>query len=1375
MKLSRERLQHYRSQYFGQNRENVQTDAIFPSLPTGPRFIRDKKDVCSKWTDLKQRCEDALKKPKKEDIVVTINSIRSQIEDDYMSFGVALHLLPIYPFGFLNTVLSSEKSSPRPSLSPNMVASLIVEDLRKHFSMLSSQWVNIYPESSYVVVLEHEASRRGTRTLPDPMSFRSSYNDDEWCRSLVLQNDGDRPFQTDRVMGQYLCDKASFCQAMKSMLDNLRRFYPHCISDPNKPLEFNGMMRLKMAAKCFGYDYRIEKIRSKGILSFGENNTIFEPGRHQGFIRIPHRFSDDVDSFLRQKHGIASVTTVVQHLLSRFPANEGVTSKSILWLIRELTHFENDDDDDVRNMQVTAEHHWIFFCNAKERRRDDGCGDHALPSSELVFKACNLKRRLCRSFSHCERRNGALQMDSTRYSKSFLKDTVIGFPYQCDLRDRDDVLRVCNHRFLTEREKLLHIQKHHGISKEEEKIMNTIQSNDRVLNNLKMTSQAQWLEERGLLGKMEEKDLIGVENLGDLFSEFVELHSVLMEALSQIRQSFQCYQRTMTRVKEEQLNVVAKSTEVATRAKIHGEVKAIERAEELFEKFVRIQESMLLPKEELLKYVSVWMNVINRQCSVLQKFNRATDKIQSAKMRGSRLANMLIHDWKTEVGQAGVNVGTLNPETLAQNLNSPCQVRDERDYSVLYLAIASQLARHEQSVSQNVIRSYLNQMNGGDANDRSDDDKETKQRVSVEQEVEDMEQGEGDDDESRRKRRFSDASDFDDSDKEESVALHKMMKKEEAMEEGELMNGSRFQEMCKAFRQKRDVIHIDSRHLDLDSMTRFVGGRKMLPGSEIVRVGKGSCYDDGLTKYDIVDPTTIRVDLNDYRDLMFYLLCVMRDRPHMDHLALYVDRVKCDIISLLNVMFALSMQGQEMVQVALTTAIESKAVLSMGFRQTVEQLWMFFLAAVSFLNNNTSGELNRWFTVRFCRHGDASMIPVKMLPDTSVSYHLPFEQEGGAKQMRYQMEQKKEFLFAFMCICTRDMLSTGGSCLVKVDHTRFFGTQAGLIEAIRDRYKQDIVLFQDKKQAFPAQNKKSKQSVATKDSSGSAPIMTTIKTLLENKDVKKPKKREKEKCESSGGGVPSQNEIEMYDDEINTFRMQLCCICREPFSNRPLEGLNCVYKEAERRFRKSRGLDDTIVLDENPNLLNDFWKVVSQKMEKGDHWKHDRDVDANGMHLFHRECLRRYIHLTALDVLKPTIECPICKTEVYSHAEKKVIRGNINEIACRLALAADSANISLHTTDMLINLKRSSTTFGDDPYVRYFPASFLENKGMVREDAALIDDMEVETSRHASKMEIQHGESKRVQVVQDYIDITLKKTPSQFSLKNAADLIHVVK
>jgi hypothetical protein len=188
--------------------------------------------------------------------------------------------------------------------------------------------------------------------------------------------------------------------------------------------------------------------------------------------------------------------------------------------------------------------------------------------------------------------------------------------------------------------------------------------------------------------------------------------------------------------------------------------------------------------------------------------------------------------------------------------------------------------------------------------------------------------------------------------------------------------------------------------------------------------------------------------------------------------------------------------------------------------------------------------------------------------------------------------------------------------------------------------------------------------------------------------------------------LSSKEDLQVYDDEINSFRKKQCLICLEPFSNRPLEGFNCLYRKMEREFKEKRGIPVHTTIREETQMYKDYLKFVSMQISNTCDARRD-DVECNGMHLFHKSCIRRLIQLEALNLKSDVVQCPYCRETIYNKNDKMTVLSNMNEIACRLLLNMEDEYLAEKEDDEVVDLKRTRT----DPVPDDISSAPLEMSG----------------------------------------------------------------
>ena len=148
-------------------------------------------------------------------------------------------------------------------------------------------------------------------------------------------------------------------------------------------------------------------------------------------------------------------------------------------------------------------------------------------------------------------------------------------------------------------------------------------------------------------------------------------------------------------------------------------------------------------------------------------------------------------------------------------------------------------------------------------------------------------------------------------------------------------------------------------------------------------------------------------------------------------------------------------------------------------------------------------------------------------------------------------------------------------------------------------------------------------------------------------------------------------------EEVNSFRSTACCICQEPYSNRPLECFDCAAKELQSTLPKNMPEEELL-------------RVLSSRIEAT---PKSSSIEQIGGHIFHKGCIRRWIQMQAVNPLAQAILCPQCRAEIYNRDQKLKILYNIHAAATKIGKGMSEAHASLISDDV-INLK-SEAVMGD--------------------------------------------------------------------------------
>ena len=1372
--MPQDNISEARANYFEKLETNKVTQAIYPHFPQGPHFINGKEPLPKNMNTLHQKCvKTYCPNVTNPQITATLSEVIENLKDTRDSVGLAIHLLHLFPFGMLDGIRVDSKH--RCTSKEQIVDAILRGVLEEKGSDSSLLWVNIPNDNALKNILKEEARFHTIAALPDPLKGGNG----SWANYMVMDKFDRKYNNVERVLGYYIISKRRMetkCDAMKR---HFVKFQPHYILEKHCPVEISTIKRLRKACDLFKYGYRIEKLNSS-------------KKHHLGFIRVPDGIHELVDGAISEKCGCVSLNVVIKKLMKCIETdgiNQMELFRSTVTLIRHISHGNE-------TIQCDPDRRWVFALNYDEHGTEDDesgssssedadmCGTKkdggnraasTVRGNKLELNKENLGNTIFRSLSSLEEK---LQTDFSDYENSnhVLKHVIIGFPYGCHLRSKEDPTRMCRMRFSDIPSKFCHIRGHHRMSQE---IQNTL----GILGNkspCQLQSEEEWLHEQGLLHVYDTEQLMRKEKLGDLYHQLYRLHLSLKQAVTSL---FELRQGTDSYYKD----VIAGRKLRLRQEKDRDKIKLLKReVRQLIQEqraFVQEEEAVaawVLPDDVFEDHILAIERAVTRQTEVNQLFNRHGHELQRlALSKADLIGAKLVDGWKDAIDKSGGNnLACIPPEQCMQYMGDDKKIGSNM-FETMVLGLAGQHVRHKSEAVNVHLQPYIDGM--GDSGEESkhdlkvaastsqtggctssldsperrpDDDTQPQvntchverclplglddrtlpppdQRIGVQNQLTDglischrSEQSDPSHIRSlcttSRKRTLPNAQGEAYSD------LIKMTKYSEKM-----MGNDRVLTLDEYSIMKRfcnsSTIKIDVRHFSPNDMKKFVGGTKLLPGSQIVRVGKGS--DESTTTYEPIDPQTIYVDVRDFKDLLFYLICMMRrsDIP----VSLHRGRIVKAFMNVLNVMFALTDSGSFRIEKCMDWVIRQNTSMYVLGKRDRERMWITFLNAITALNGNRNGEFSNFFCVRLSRHGDASMIPVKIAPEHSFSY----EQEGSIADIN---------IYQHLSAWDVPHNELDKIRKTRVDHQDFFERQGHLISKLREQYQDEITLFHEKKSGtqlvvsgersdFDKHSKRPhlkailpKCSEKTCPPSASSPNWEYMVThSLFMKQHKKDMSVHRN-FDMTPSHEMSENDLQSYDTEINHIRSKVCVICLDSFDNRPLEGLNCVYKELEIEFRKNKRVKDGVRLEMNADLWKDFQGYVSQTIDKkglkGENHSHNV-VEANGMHLFHRSCLRQYIQRKALDLATESIGCPICNTVIYSKDEKINILRNIDELSSRLGEYAMSDEVASYNTDDLINLKNDHTTHGGDILSRYFQSNALGDKKIIREDQNILDEM----------------------------------------------------
>ena len=986
----------------------------------------------------------------------------------------------------------------------------------------------------------------------------------------------------------------------------------------------------------------------------------------QSYIRVPKNIEDKIKEHLKARQGMSSFNSLIRFLKETYKILDRQYVSNIIWLLRQVTRREEENSfEDGLNL--------IFFRGSDDTRDTTDIGKTAWRSLTSLEMANDIDLTLYED-------RGSQETPV----RDFFKTIGVGFLHGCKLRDTEQLEFMCPFRSSTKEELALHVRNDHGFGEREERIMQTLlhdSQSQKVLQFVKHSSEKDWLQREILDG---EKDV------GQRLAEFIEGLLTRRQWRSSLRLCIYNLEETLNESRKKC------GTEGLTEQ---------EEVLELAKNFMEIYDSLLLPSSQCQEILDSLLDDIWEKTRILKDFVQLSrDQIRVAD-EAKAYTNILTGEYQRLLSEANLDVTALTTKQYAERV-VPSNMQESSQ--CLALALINSLHRHKFVAARNILDTYKKdfESSGLDPDLQSrlkmGESSQTRgKRIDLlpplkerEEEMETEEENTAFSTCCSAKRKRDDEDD----DEEENPKLYKKVRDYEEERCGNIPCGQR--DLKEIQLSTSDLFNMDLRHVSVPDIRRFLEGR-MLPGNEVVMVGMGSSQD--MTSYELVNPKSIQASLSDYTDIIFQVLYTVKYGNTFGNAfkAMYLSRLKYVFHNVVNAMFLLSNKGEERIK-----AIISKALFHLNSCQTQvfkERLWSFFINLVDFLNSNFDGKLNEYFAVRLARHGDPSMTIKKVIPneeyDTVENLVLP-SMESIVKTLcdpNYRPQDKRR--------------------LVLEDTALFKTEQKRLIKKLTHQYLADLDQIKRGEEKNPLLIRPREKTLKLRKSFSS----TTTDRGHHRHLAKKPMTElteSKISVDMTPNFIMSKPQSLEYDREIREWRQEECPICMDYFSVGPLEGLNCRYRRLEREFQLLNGMGDNWQED-NDNLAK-FVTFCSEKIEDISVQKGTEKVVNNGMHIFHRGCIRRHIQISALDMSKKTIDCPFCKEIIYNEKEKNTILANINEIACRLQREMESDDISFMSTDDLINIKNNSIN-DKTGIIKYLTCNFLQDNQEKKDDEVIRD------------------------------------------------------
>lgn len=608
---------------FFTNQEKIDyTYEIFPGMKNGPLGSK-KTENCYNYgikykDELVKQCRHAMKSGK---VVLEEDELLNALKIEVKLNGLPLHLLPEMTFASIREI-TCLKGTTKDSVS-KVIDTLCSENLV----------IKIFTEKDMSTMFSDEE---------DPLKEHCS--DKYWAKYFMMKED---LHQHGKCAGIYVIPEALCINKVNELKRCLRSYEP---ITPKDWFTCNAIMRLRAAAVKH-FKYIIER-----------NSTIF--------TRIPRNFCFSVNGVLNSHNGRKSLNGIISKLKDIYQEEIQDKTSEYHTIAALLQHVSDKNKEDLEISDSTP---WIFAYN-----RDPGDQNHSLPISALEFNEKNLGKHVFRGLSAFLKKYNEKDFSNNE----FIKKCIVGYPYSCGFRSKENIEYSCPYRFRSLRERGLHIKDHHKITHDE---LETISTYHKQWDS-EVVDEYGWAESKRLLDL---HNLRQRNDLCDLLSEWCEIHYRNWGLVTEL-------ENLIARLKER-----------------HSECNEVKEEQARNDAFLKICiehlkyiEGMMMKAEDLERYLQAWLQNIQLQASVLTEINDLNDRMRQRQVLAARVAGIFTGDLKMELQRAGhVNLAAVRQESVMQSLGEHCQ-----QTSTVTLAAITSLHRYDEQAAKNDVNIYKRTM-----------------------------------------------------------------------------------------------------------------------------------------------------------------------------------------------------------------------------------------------------------------------------------------------------------------------------------------------------------------------------------------------------------------------------------------------------------------------------------------------------------------------------------------------------------------------------------------------------------------------------------------------------------------------------------------
>ena len=1139
-------LRKLRIQMFDKDIQNVKcptlknTIPLFPGYERGPLVtkIGDEYIAATSERKVMSLCIENMRRPGEKYIdTIHLQDLIDSLISDKSNYGIAVNLLHLYPFSFIKSVSTD---SFKDKYIPSEDTHAMLREVFEKISKSNTIWVGIPKLAEYESVLM--SSVKKSEYPPDPLQDSSS----TWGQFLHVPII-DRPY-SEKSLALYITTHAQYAMRLGLMKKRFETFSVYTLPETQAPLETNLLFRWKKACTLFNYSYKIEKLKQSHL------------HKHM-FIRVPNDICDVVNDKLCQRIGRCSLLRLIQELMAIYPT----TVENIVTLLRH----------------VAPHGKWIFAYNSLTV---NPAVQTTLPEGSLDYDSDNKGKYFWESLSFLE---NALNIDLNLIKKDervteMAKKMLVGFRYECGLRKKENMELLCPCRFSDRAEKVKHIKSFHSINSLEIEKIGQMFTNCLPLQSIE--SDQEFLKRKGVLEVFNVDELSKIYDIGQIVEEFIQVRCRNKKLVTELTHMWEEYSACHEKVLEK-LEITKETSNSYERNNIEHHIKE-ELSKKVFcQGLVKTYQKILLPNEILNKHLTSLFAAVQRQVSVMTRYNQLHETLEDAKMKAIHISKSITSDWHSQLDKAGMNVASISSDAYLQHTKKD---KTPSNYESLALGMISSLEHNKRCSVQhvnNVYEQLVHEKDKGETSKRKHDEEDDDQPTSYLN----------------------------------PEKLYKRVKKHHS-DEGSIPSGAMVAKM-------KEVVPYHSLPVSRPSMlTTSV-----------------------LSSFDLVLPSDINADLRDHREFVLYILNVLRNAT----LQQLNTTVRCAFLNVLNMMFVFSDEGRYILDVTIQKMIVSVVSKNYSLADKKRIIWRIFVSAVYFVNANPKGVLTKHFRVRLYNRNDLTMCERKILPQYNFTYESTFNLDGDETK-DFCLRQVHQFL---------EMLNQPTFLPARKHSLNRVKVASRDQETLKKKLKK---ILSDEIHEAP---KTGFQNAYMIKSNRTARLQTKIEAL-----------RSKDWMPTFMLPIEDAKKVA---DETTRIRNETCPICLETLSNRPLEAFNCIYRKLERKFKQEKSIDEKQNIEMNQKLYESYMKYASTQIDEAKR-KYD---SATGVHMFHKDCIRRAIQISALDPRKETIDCPLCKEVIYTASEKQIVLMNLTEMACELAEGIENATISEIDTDDLINLK----------------------------------------------------------------------------------------